>query len=84
MTSEKLGDGIYAAILRGEGLETIAAAGWDSERSLPVPGIPTPLAGRARKQSLRIAVPWPSPEPRAPIFVWLRGETAARPTTVRY
>src|ERR1035438_10054518 len=33
-------------------------------------------------QTLRIAMPWPSPTPKAPLFVWLRGETEGRATRV--
>jgi hypothetical protein len=47
------------------------------------PELPRPIAGEGAKQTLRIAMPWPSPSPKAPLFVWLRGETAGRATTVR-
>ena len=40
-------------------------------------------AGEGAKQALRIAMPWPSPTPKAPLFVWLRGETEGRATKVQ-
>jgi len=40
--------------------------------------LPRPVAGEGSKQTLRIAMPWPSPTPKAPLFVWLRGETDGR------
>jgi hypothetical protein len=29
-----------------------------------------------------VVVPWPSPTPAAPLFVWLRGDTEGRPAPV--
>jgi len=34
------------------------------------------------RQTLRVVMPWPSPSPKAPLYLWLRGETAGRATTV--
>jgi hypothetical protein len=44
--------------------------------------LPRPLVGEGSKQTLRIAMPWPSPTPKAPLVVWLRGETDGRATKV--
>jgi hypothetical protein len=38
----------------------------------------------SQKQSLKIALPWPSPNPRAPVFIWLPGESEGRTTKTRY
>ena len=84
LTGKKLGNSLYEGILTGEQLHHIARAGWDESRGHPVAGIPTPFADNPEKQTLRIALPWPSPEPHAPVFIWLRGEDRGRPTQVRY
>ena len=84
LTSRKLGESLYEGVLTGEELHQIAKAGWDENQGHPVATIPTPFPDDPRKQTLRIALPWPSPEPHAPIFIWLRGEDRGRPTQVRY
>ena len=84
LTGKKLGESLYEGILTGEELHHIAKAGWDESQGHPVAGIPTPFADDPKKQTLRIALPWPSPEPHAPVFIWLRGEDRGRPTQVRY
>ncbi|MCC7497201.1 MAG: hypothetical protein IT160_06465 [Bryobacterales bacterium] len=84
VSGKKLDDTAYAGVLTGQDLETVAKAGWDPNVGLPVRGLPTPVAGDARRQVMNIAVPWPSPAPRSPLYVWLRGETEGRQTTVRY
>ncbi|MCY3758840.1 MAG: hypothetical protein OXG96_14050, partial [Acidobacteria bacterium] len=84
LTSRKLGNGLYEGILTGEELQHIAKAGWDESQGHPVAGIPTPFPDDPGKQTLRIVLPWPSPEPHAPVFIWLRGEDRGRPTQVRY
>lgn len=84
LTDEQLGDGVYAGVLKGQDLETIERAGWNAEEGLPVQGLPTPVAGEGHKQTLKIALPWPSPAPRSPLFIWLRGEAEGRQTQARY
>ncbi|MDE2665531.1 MAG: hypothetical protein OXI69_05225 [Acidobacteriota bacterium] len=84
LTGTKLGESLYEGILTGEELHHIVRAGWDESRGRPVAGIPTPFPDDPKKQTLRIALPWPSPEPHAPVFIWLRGEDRGRPTQVRY
>lgn len=84
LTDEKLGEAVYAGTLQGYDLETIEKTGWDAQTGLPVQAIPTPAPGEARKQALRIAMPWPAPSPRAPVYVWLRGETEGRATGAKY
>ena len=84
LTSKRVGESLYEGILTGEELHHIAKAGWDVSRGLPVAGIPTPFPDNPEKQTLRIVLAWPSPEPHAPVFIWLRGEDRGRPTQVRY
>ena len=84
LTDKKLGGSLYEGVLTGEALHHIAQAGWDDSQGHPVVGIPTPFPDDPQKQTLRIALPWPSPEPHAPVFIWLRGEDRGRPTRVRY
>ena len=84
LTGKKLGESLYEGILTGEELHHIARAGWDDSRGRPVVGIPTPFPDDPQKQTLRISLPWPSPEPHAQVFIWLRGEDRGRPTQVRY
>ena len=81
MSDEKSSGGFYGE-LRGFGLETIEKTGWSASAGLAVPELPRPIAGDGAKQALRIDMPWPSPSPKAPLFVWLRGETEARATRV--
>jgi hypothetical protein len=83
LTEERVGTSFYLGILTGRELQTIEKAGWNAKQGFPVVGIPTPVPGEPAKQTLKIALPWPSPSPRAPLFVWLRGETQGRATQVR-
>jgi hypothetical protein len=78
LTDEKVDQG-YAAVLEGWDLETIEKTGWDAANGLAVPSPPRNVAGAGARETLRIAVPWPSPTPAAPLFVWLRGDTVGRP-----
>jgi hypothetical protein len=84
LTDEKSGEGAFAGILTGTDLETIEKTGWDAEHGLPVAGLPSLSAADPRKQTLKVALPWPSPAPHAPLFVWLRGESRGRATGVKY
>ncbi len=84
LTDQKAGDGLYAAVLQGQDLETIAKVGWDDETGTAVDAIPAPMDGPGNKESLRVAVPWPAPSPHAPLYVWLRGEEKGRLTTAKY
>jgi hypothetical protein len=84
LTDEKLGDSVYAGIIEGMDLETIAKTGWDDQNGLAVEGLPTTSGAQPQRQMLRIALPWPAPAPHAPLFIWLRGESQGRPTGVKY
>src|SRR5262249_18423534 len=81
LSDEKASDGFYAT-LRGFDLETIDKTGWDARTGIAVVELPRPIAGEGAKQSLRIAMPWPSPSPKAPLSIWLRGESEPRATKV--
>jgi len=71
----------FKGALLGQGLEGIGATGWVAGTSRDVTSLPVP---EGTGQKLEIAMPWPSPAPRAPLRIWLRGETEPRLTTVRY
>jgi len=82
MTNEKAPEGFYG-ILKGFDLEMIEKTGWDGAAGIPVAELPKPVAGAGSNQTLRIVMPWPSPAPKSPLFVWLRGDTEARATRVQ-
>jgi hypothetical protein len=84
VTDEKLGDGRYAGVLEGEHLESISMVGWDADHGIPVDSLPVPVAGDSQRQTLKVPVTWPSPAPRAPLYVWLQGEDKGRLTESRY
>ena len=77
LTNEQADPG-YAAVLKGWDLETIEKTGWDAANGLAVPEPPRNLAAEGDRQTLRIIVPWPSPAPLAPLFIWLRGDKEGR------
>jgi hypothetical protein len=84
LSDEKIGETLYAGTLVGESLELIEKTGWSAASGSAVQGIATPVPGPGNTQSLRIALPWPSPSPHAPLYVWLRDENVARHTDARY
>jgi hypothetical protein len=84
LTGEKADAGAYYGELQGQRLERIAKVGWDSGAGVAVDSIPMPVAGGGSKQVLKVAVPWPSPSPHAPLYVWLRGEDTGRATTAKW
>jgi len=82
LTAEKVGDSSYAGILEGRDLDVIDKVGWDAESGTPVTAIAAPIPDDPQRQTLRIVMTWPAPAPHAPLYVWLRGETAGRKTNV--
>jgi hypothetical protein len=84
LTGEKVGDASYAGTVDGRDLDVIEKVGWDPSNGIPVDGIPTPVPGAHPGQSLRVVLPWPAPAPHAPLYIWLRGESQGRKTTVSY
>jgi hypothetical protein len=83
LTDETAAEGAYIGILTGSDLELIGQVGWTADSGKPVVGLPVPIVGEGAKQSLKVQLTWPSPTPRAPLFVWFRGEDQGRPTIVR-
>ncbi|MCC6860465.1 MAG: hypothetical protein IT158_18000 [Bryobacterales bacterium] len=84
LTDEKAGESLYFGILKGQDLETIEKTGWDARQGVPVNAIPAPVAGEPGKQTLRVILPWPAPAPRAPVYIWLRGESEGRATRAKF
>jgi len=83
-SEDKLGDALYAGALTGKDLQLIEKTGWSDDDGHDVRGIPTPVPGAPGEQTLSIAVPWPPPSPKAPLYVWLRGEKKARKTNAHF
>ena len=77
LTNETADQG-YVAVLRGRDLEAIEKTGWTATNGFPVPGPPLSVAGEGDRQTLRVVLPWPSPTPMAPVFIWLRGDQEGR------
>jgi hypothetical protein len=77
LTDEKADAG-FIAVLTGRDLETIQKTGWDASGGIAVPGPPRSVAGEGDRQSLRVVVPWPSPTPLAPLYIWLAGDSQGR------
>jgi hypothetical protein len=84
LTDESAGEGDYIGVLTGRDLELIGQVGWNAESGKPAVGLPVPIVGEGSKQSLKVRLPWPSPVPHAPLFVWFRGEDQGRATKLRY
>ncbi|MCP5120743.1 MAG: hypothetical protein GY953_58870 [bacterium] len=84
LSSQRAGKSTYEATLQGEDLELIERVGWDATTGVEVKDLPEPVAAGGHQQRLRIALPWPSPAPHSPLFIWLRGEARGRATTARY
>jgi hypothetical protein len=83
LTDEKA-DANYIGKLTGTDLEVIAKVGWGPDGGIAVAGLPAPVGGDRRKQSLQIALPWPPPSPRAALWIWFRGDEQGRETKIRY
>lgn len=84
LTDEKLAGDAYLGTLTGFDLELVEKTGWNDHDGYPVQDLPTPVAGEGQKQLLKIGVPWPPPGPRAPLYLWLRGDSEGRASKLRY
>jgi hypothetical protein len=84
LTNEKAAPGEYVGALKGSDLDIVEKVGWDAQNGVPIDSIPTPVPGDPAKETLKIALPWPAPEPHAPLYVWLRDEHVGRQTSVTY
>lgn len=80
-TGDQTADGRHAYDLTGHNLEMIDKAGWDQLTGADVSGLPVPLPGPGRKQSLRVYLPDP-PSPSAPLYIWIRGDKSGRGTSI--
>lgn len=74
-------NGMRPYTLTGYDLEMIGEAGWEADSGTNVADLPAPIPGEGQKQTLQIELPNP-PGAKAPLFIWLRGETAGRATTI--
>jgi hypothetical protein len=84
LTPEQIAPDTFAGVLKGRDLDLVEKTGWDAEHGVKVDAIPVPFPGEAGIQTLRVALPWPSPAPHAPLYIWLRGESTGRRTTAAY
>jgi hypothetical protein len=84
LSNQKLADSLYEGTLTGQDLQMIEKTGWGPDKGYDVQGIPTPVPGSSRDQTLEIEMPWPPPSPGAPIYIWLRGENTGRLTAIKY
>ena len=84
LTDQRLGESLYAGTLTGQDLQMIEKTGWNGRTGYPVQGMPVPVYADPQEQTLKVELPWPSPAPHAPLFIWLRGENEARMTKARY
>jgi hypothetical protein len=84
LTDEKLDDSTYAATLTGQNLQLIEKTGWAAAAGQEVLGVPTAVPGNPQEQILKISLLWPPPAPKAPLYIWLRGESQPRRTNARY
>jgi len=84
LTSELIATNTYLGWLEGEELEAIEMTGWNAEQGVAIAGPPLPVANSGNRQRLKIAMPWPPPAPKAPLYVWLRGEASGRRSAVGY
>ena len=72
---------LYEGVLTGEHLHRITKTGWNEREGCPVVSTAIPSPTGSPEQTLRITVPWPPPEPNAPLFIWLHGEETGRATS---
>ncbi|MGH9583893.1 MAG: hypothetical protein ACRD4O_13250, partial [Bryobacteraceae bacterium] len=74
-------DGTRPYTLTGYDLEMIGEAGWDADHGTDIEHLPAPVPGEGQKQILHLGLPDP-PKAQAPLYLWLRGETTGRATTI--
>ncbi|MGH9414307.1 MAG: hypothetical protein ACRD0Y_11290 [Terriglobales bacterium] len=72
----------FSGILSGDNLQLIAKTGWNATAGVPVTSVPMRISPKSPTQTLTIVMPWPPPAPHAHLYIWLRGETNGRATTV--
>ncbi len=84
LSEKRQGRDLYIGTLTGRNLQVIEKTGWNHARGFDVLGIPTPVLGNPREQTLKIVMPWPPPSPQAPLYIWLHGEDGGRRTSATY
>ena len=82
LSNQSPAPGQFAGELRGDNLQLIAKTGWNADTGIPVTSVPMRVGTTSPTQTLAIVMPWPPPSPHAPLYIWLRGETHGRATTV--
>ncbi len=73
--------GLHTFEITGDNLEMIGQLSWDQNLGVDVTGLPAAIPGQGQRQSLLVNLP-DAPLAGAPLYLWLRGETAARLTTI--
>ncbi len=84
LTAKKIYRRLYRGTLTGQDLQVIEKTGWNRRAGFKVLGIPTPVPGGAKEQTLQVAMSWPPPSPHAHLYVWLNGEREGRRTSTTY
>ena len=82
ITSNEGETGAVVGELIGTDLQNIEKAGWDANTGTEVPGLPSPIPEKGMEQSLQINLPGPPPVPHALLYIWLRGDSTGRLTSV--
>jgi len=73
--------GLHAFQITGDNLEMIGQLGWDQNIGVDVPGLPSAIPGQGQRQTLLVNLP-DAPNSGAVLYLWLRGETASRATSI--
>jgi hypothetical protein len=73
--------GLHPYQLIGDNLEMIGQIGWDPNLGVDVTTLPAAIPGQGQRETMTVFLADP-PIPAASLFLWLRGETASRATTV--
>jgi hypothetical protein len=73
--------GLHAFEIIGDNLEVIGQLSWDQNLGVDVSGLPAAIPGQGQRQSMVVNLP-DAPSAGAPLYLWLRGESASRTTTV--
>jgi hypothetical protein len=80
-TTTPVPTGLRAFEMTGDNLEMIGQLSWDQNLGVDVSGLPAAIPGQGQRQSMVVNLP-DAPGPGAPLYLWLRGETASRATTI--
>jgi hypothetical protein len=75
-------NGSTAYTVTGQNLEMIQKVGWDHTNGVEIDALPSPLPGQGQKQCLTVNLP-PLTSNDAYLYVWLRGDSSGRRTTIK-